>query len=413
MAFITLLLYIFVTYIRPQEWVPAVYGWQLVNNLAILTAFLVALQAMQTKRLILSAPQNLLLLGFLATIVLSHLSHTYFWGAYDSFIAFSKIVIMFFLFVNVLDSEKKLKISLWLIILLTVVIAIQGIEQFKTGFGWAGQPLSNEGRICWVGTFNDANDLALALVMAIGFLLAFIFGRSRIFTKIISISLLGVLIYALYLTNSRGGYLALASTAIFYFLRKYKNKFIAILLGGGLAFSIFALGPSRLSNISADEDSAHSRIESWYEGMQMLKSSPLFGVGYRMFTDEYRLTAHNSYVLVAAEEGLVGLFFWVALIYSCFKGLSILKQKNPRLVNYTAGLEASLFGFMSAAFFLSRSYQAILYIMLALASSFIYLFLKKEDYVFNSKDVRIAGLLSLGVLCIAWVTMRVSLITAG
>lgn len=413
MAFIILLLYISVIYIRPQEWVPAVYGWPLIDILAILTAFFLLFKISQTKKLILTAPQNLLLLGFLAAIVLSHLSHTYFWGAYNSFIEFSKIVIMFFLFVNVLDSEKKLKISLWLIILLTVVIAVQGIEQFRTGFGWAGQPLSNEGRINWVGTFHDANDLALTLVMAIGFLLAFIIGRSKIIMKIFSISLLGILLYALYLTNSRGGYLALAATTIFYFIRKYKNKFIAVLIGGSLVFAIFALGPSRLSNISASEESAYGRVESWYEGIQMLKSSPLFGVGYGMFTDEYRLTAHNSFVLVAAEEGLIGLFFWMALIYVCFKGLSILKQRNPRLTNYTAGLEASLFGFMSSAFFLSRSYQAILYIMLALASSFIFMFLKKEDYAFNSKDVRIAGLLSLGILFIAWITMRVSLRLMG
>ena len=413
MAFITLLLYIFVIYIRPQEWVPAVYGWQLVDGLAILTVLFVALRASQTRRLVLSTPQNLLLLGFLVTIVLSHLSHTYFWGAYNSFITFSKHVIMFFLFVNVLDSEKKLKISLWFIILLTVIMAIQGIYQFNNGFGWAGQPLTKTGRITWIGIFNDANDLALALVMAIGFLLAFIFSRSGIFPKILSISLLAVLFNALYLTNSRGGYLALAATMAFYFLRKFRNKIIAILIGGAFIFAIFVLGPSRLSEISATEGSAYGRIDAWYEGIQMLKNSPLFGVGYGMFTDEFQRTAHNSFVLVAAEEGLIGLFFWVALIYACFKGLSILKKKSPQLINYTAGLEASLFGFMSSAFFLSRSYKPILYIMLALASSFIYTYLKKEDYAFNSKDIRIAGLLSIGILFVAWITMRVSLRMVG
>jgi len=320
---------------------------------------------------------------------------------------------MFFLFINVLDSEKKVKIGLWFIVILTVVIAIQGMYQFQNGFGWAGQPLTKTGRITWIGVFNDANDLALALVMAIGFILAFIFGKTKILYRIISFSLCAILLYAVYLTNSRGGYMALAGTILFFFLRRFKNKIIGIPIGTGLVLILFILGPSRLSMMSASEESAAGRIDAWYEGMQMLKSSPLFGVGKGMFTDQFYLTAHNSYVLVAAEEGLVGLFLWIALIYSCFKGLSILKKKKPQLANYSMGIEASLFGFLSASFFLSRSYQAILYVMLALASSFIYTFLKKEDYSFNLKDMRMAGVLSLAVLFIAWITMRVSLRVAG
>ena len=392
---------------------PAIYGWPLIDILAILTAFSLLFKMSQTRKLLITTPQCLLLFGFLASIVLSHLSHTYFWGAYDSFLKFSKLVIMFLLFINVLDSEKKVKISLWFIVILTVVIAIQGIYQFQNGFGWAGQPLTKSGRITWIGVFNDANDLALALVMAVGFLLAFVFGKTKIFYKIISFSLFALLLYSLYLTNSRGGYMALAGTVLFYFLRKFRNKIIGISVGVVLVLTLFILGPSRLTTISASEESAYGRIDAWYQGIQMLKSSPLFGVGYGMFTDQFVRTAHNSYVLVAAEEGLVGLFLWVALIYSCFKGLAILKKKNPQVINYAAGIEASLFGFLSASFFLSRSYQAILYVMLALASSFIYTSLKKEDYSFNFKDMRMAGVLSLAVLSISWITMKVSLMMAG
>ena len=51
--------------------------------------------------------------------------------------------------------------------------------------------------------------------------------------------------------------------------------------------------------------------------------------------------------------------------------------------------------------------------MLALASALMYTSLKKEDYSFNSKDMSIAGVLSLAVLFIAWITMRVSMRMAG
>ncbi|RKY32241.1 MAG: hypothetical protein DRP68_04010 [Candidatus Omnitrophota bacterium] len=418
MSFISLLLYITAIYIRPQEWLPQVYGWPLIDILAIATAFFVILETMHTKKIIVNHPQNILLLAFLGAVVFSHLSHTYMWGAYDSFIKFGKIVVMFFLFVTVLNSQKKLKIAIWLIVILTVILALQGIYQYRHGFGWAGQPLVQQRgkhpifRITWIGIFNDPNDLALAFVVAIGFLLSFIFSRVSFFTKIISIPLVGVLIYSLYLTNSRGGYLALGATTMYYFLRKMKNKILALIIGGVLAFSIFIFGPSRLSNISIREDSAYGRIEAWYEGFQMLKNAPLFGVGYRMFTDYYPLTAHNSYILVAAEEGLIGLFIWIALIYTCFKGLYILTGRNNGLKPYVSGLEAGLVGFLSASFFLSRSYVTLLYILLALASAFAYTFLKKEEY-FGGKEMRRAGILTIGILFILWISMRVSLRILG
>ena len=249
MAFIILLLYITAIYIRPQEWVFAVYAWPMIDILAISTAFFLVWEISQSKKLFIITPQNTLVLCFLASIVLSHLSHTYAWGAIDSFLKFGRNVIMFFLFVNVLNSKSRLRISIWLIVLLTAILAIQGIYQYQHGFGWAGQPLVQQGkeygigRITWLGIFNDPNDLALTFVVAIGFLLSFIFGRTKFLAKIVSIPLASVLMYSLYLTNSRGGYLALAATGAFYFLRRMKNKFFAIIVGGALAFSVIVLGP--------------------------------------------------------------------------------------------------------------------------------------------------------------------------
>jgi len=191
------------------------YNLPLVDILMILSVFFFLFESTRKKRFIIKTPQIVLLFGFLAAIALSHLSHTYFYGAFNSVVEFSKIVIPFILFVNIVNSERKIKISLWLIIIATVILAIQGIYQFNNGLGWAEQPLSLQGRINWVGIFNDGNDLALAIVMAIGFVFAFFFGKAHPSLKFLSAVFLGILLYALYLTNSRGGYVALAGTLCF------------------------------------------------------------------------------------------------------------------------------------------------------------------------------------------------------
>jgi len=415
MSFIFLLLYLTAIYIRPQEWVLQIYGWPLINILAIATAIFVFFETGFKQKLRLNESHMILLLAFLGAVAMSHLSHAYFGGAWDSVVKFSSNVIMFFLFINVLDSEKKIKIAIWSIIILTAMLAIQGIYQYRTGFGWAGQPAifdqaKQQIRITWIGIFNDPNDLALAFVVASGFLLAFIFGKTNPGAKIACIPLIGLLCYSLYLTNSRGGYLALAATTTYYFLRRLKKKIPAIIIGLLLAFIIIIVGPSRLSDISVQEESAQGRIEAWYQGFQMLKSAPLFGVGYGMFMDYHERTAHNSYILVAAEEGIVGFFIWIALIYTCFKGLFVLTNKKDELRPYILGLESALFGFLCSAYFLSRSYMTLLYVILALASAAAYVFLKKADYSFTARDLRIVSALSVGVLFLVFISTKLSLI---
>jgi len=415
MSFIFLLFYIATIYIRPQEWVPAIYAWPLIDILATATAICLFFEIAMRGWARIKEAQNMLLLAFFGCVLMSHMSHTYLQGTIDSFNKFGPNVIMFFLFVNVLNTPRKIKIAIWLIVAMSLFLALESIFQYRNGIGWAGQPMILDRgmfRTTWIGIFNDPNDLALAIVVGIGVLISFIFSRSSIFAKVISIPILGVLSYGLYFTNSRGGYLAYAAMTAYFFMRKFKNKAIAISIGALLAFVIIIIGPSRMSDISAHEGAAFGRIEAWYQGFQMLKSAPLFGVGYGMFADYHRLTAHNSYILVAAEEGLIGFFIWIALIYAVFKGLFKLTRDNT-VAAYSLGIEAGLFGFLAASYFLSRAYIALFYVILAVSCALIYTHLRKEDNVFNFKDLGRAGLLSVGILIMVWISMRVSLRLVG
>ncbi|MBU1043917.1 MAG: O-antigen ligase family protein [Candidatus Omnitrophica bacterium] len=411
MSFISLLLYVIAIYMRPQEWVLAVYGWPLIYILTFTSAIFVFLESMGGRKVYLKEPPNMLMLGFFGCILMSHISHAYLQGSIDSIRFFAPNVIMFFLFVNILVTERKIKITIWLIIILTVILAVEGIQQHHSGLGWAGQmPIvdteSGETRIRWIGIFNDPNDLALIFVVSAGFLVSFIFGLNNLLVKILSCGMLFLIGQALFYTNSRGGFLAMAATITFFLLMKMKNKVFAIIVGVSIALSGILLGPSRMSQVSASEASAYGRIEAWYQGFQMLKSAPIFGVGEGMFTEHHFRAAHNSYISVAAELGMLGIFIWVSLIYSCFKGLVLVSRKSSKDKPYMLGLEAGLFGFLSASFFLSRSFIAVLYILLALSASFMYTILDKKEYEFTKKDVKISAILTIGILLLVWVSMR-------
>lgn len=421
MSFLLFLCYIFCIFIRPQDWVPGFYGKPLIYIFSLATIGLLLIeQASQRKLGLAKVPQNKLIFGLYFTIVMSHVANTYLGGAIFSLKSFLSIFIMFFLMLNVLNTETRFKTAIWFIIFLVVSLVAQGVYQLEHGYGWAGQVPTVTGgkfteltlRINWIGIFHDPNDLALIFVIAAGLLMTFFIGRTSYFLRLFSLFLLCILLYGLWLTNSRGGLLSLMATVYFFFIRRTRKFVLGGIIGGILAFVALLYGPSRVSNISISEASAYGRVELWYQGIVMLKTHPLFGVGYEMFTDSLPQTAHNSYILAGAELGFIGLFFWMALIYSSYKGLMIIQNNVPKLYNYALGLQSSLVGFCAAAFFLSRTYVIIPYLLFALSGSLMHVASQRNpelNFDFTKKDFKITCWLSIGIILLSYVVIKVGL----
>lgn len=430
MSFFFLLLYLICTFLRPQDWMVGFYGMPLIFILSILTLVCLIFERSkgETPGLI-NVPQNRLIVGLFLAVIMSHVTHTYFEGMTLAIQSFYVNVVLFFIILNTLNTPRKFKIAVWFIAALILLLAFQGIFQASHGFGWAGQEITQDlsqmrnaatgeviehasFRINWVGIFNDPNDLALVFVIAVGIILAFIFSKTKLLVKLIGIPVLGTLLYGIYLTNSRGGMLALAATVLFYFTKRTRKFILGGVIGLVLVGAIFAFGPSRMALLSGQEDSAYTRMDLWYEGLQMFKRNPLFGVGYNMFQEELPQTAHNSFVLAAAELGFVGLFFFVGLIYASFKELSLIQKSDTALKSYALGIQSALVGFSAAAFFLSRSYIILPYMFFALAGALFFLARQKNKKIafnFAMKDIRNTAVLSLGVLALVFITTKIGL----
>ncbi len=414
-----MLLYLFCLLIRPQEWMPGLQGLRVINGLALLTAYLLFIERLGFRKYdFVKVPQNYLMVGFFGSILMSHIVHTYLGGLMQAFSAFLVNFVLFFLVMNAVNTKQKYKITIWFFVILVFALVHQGMYQVINEFGWAGQPLTydyltGEFRINWIGIFNDPNDLALIFVVAIGMIIPFIFGRASFIQRIMSCVFFGYLIYGVYLTNSRGGLLALMATGLFYFYKKTGKWIWGVIIGGVFVMAVLAYGPSRIGNISTQEASAYGRIHAWYEGVQLIKSNPIFGVGYDMFLEDLKKTAHNSFILAAAELGLVGLFFWMSLIYTSYKGLSLIQEKaGMQLRPYARGLQSGLIGFCASAFFLSRTYVIVPYIIFALAGSLMHVAKKEDsslDFSYKKKDVRNTILWCLCVLGAAYATVKVGI----
>jgi hypothetical protein len=143
-----------------------------------------------------------------------------------------------------------------------------------------------------------------------------------------------ILLWAIYLTHSRGALLGLAVLGVMV-ARKYIGTTASLVLTASSIVGLIALNfmGGRFISASAGAD----RLWVWSSGLQMFKSSPVFGIGFGNFTEFYEITAHNSFVLCLAELGLVGSLLWVALLVTTFMGLNkIIKlQSKPRIEQIT------------------------------------------------------------------------------
>src|SRR5262245_15279816 len=267
-----------------------------------------------SPRKILELPHDWLVLIMLVLIPVSNLEWGWFEGAQLGFMEFVPVAFCYFLVRIAVRTPRQLRTLVFVIVTMVLIQAASGIYQHEFGEGLGGITML-EGRIRGSGIFNDPNDLALSMVMIIPFLASeLIERRVNLARRAMGVAALAPVMLAIFYTNSRGAVLAVATTMMSYSYRKLGKVTATVLTVVGLV-GISAVGPSRASEMSSEEDSAQGRIEAWAEGLQMFKAEPILGVGWSRFTEFHYRVAHNSFVHALAELGFVGAYVFIAIFY--------------------------------------------------------------------------------------------------
>jgi O-antigen ligase len=224
-------------------------------------------------------------------------------------------------------------------------------------------------RMCGTGIFNDPNDFALVLVVAIPLCLYWLTDPTKKSQRPIWLILLLLFGYALMLTHSRGGFLALVAGMVTLFYLRFGGKKTLLL---GLLFLplLFVVFAGRMTTISTDEGTGQTRIQLWHDGLTIFQQSPLIGIGmdnYRQFSSH---VAHNSFIHCYTELGLIGGTLFLGAFYFALKGMYDLRnrdQDDPELHRLYPFLMATLAAYTVGICFLSRSYIVPTYMILGLA----------------------------------------------
>jgi O-antigen ligase len=300
---------------------------------------------------------------------------------------FSKTVVMFFVIAGCVRGPRDIeRLMLVYLVGATTYAAVVIAEFDLSGATWRLSRLY----------YYDANDFATFAVTAVPLGVYFLNTNKRFISQLLAAASLTILTVAFVRTGSRGGFVAMAIAAgylVFRYTaipltRRLAAASIVVLVTLGVASSQYwAQMGTILSEVDYNRSDESGRMHIWKRGIGYMLQFPVLGVGPQNFpTAEGTLSsfagrqqfgvgvrwnaAHNIFVQVGAELGVLGLVLFVGLFVSALRALrraSVYEQEatgGPPAISQA--LTASLLGFIAGAFFLSLAYSEMLYALLAL-----------------------------------------------
>ena len=337
----------------------------LLKFLIIIALALWAVETLNKKRFVWKKNSlNLPFLFFIGLMTISLVSSEHFAVSFKDYIIFLSYFILYFLVINNIKQKQQFDVFIKLFFFTSFVVAIYallhyyGLDPYLKGIP---ELISTIGQKNWVSNY-------LAMVFPIVFAY-FLLEKNK--KKIIYYLLLSILYTILIICQSRGIWISAGLTLILgiFFLYKFKlinilkknKKWLFLLLLTFVLITVFystqnplnkniATMPQRITSVYEDKfSSLNPRLLIWNTTLEMVKNRPFLGIGIGLFKMDYldyqasflkenpnyikygsrSEEAHNEYLQLAAELGIIGLGIFLYIIFIFYRSaLKFLKEKK-------------------------------------------------------------------------------------
>jgi O-antigen ligase len=232
-------------------------------------------------------------------------------------------VIVFFMVVNHLKTEKQVIRFVWAILITCTIVSIIGVSQIPMG-GRVSAPFE--------GASGEPNTLGGYLIFIISITTGLLLTSRKLRDKIIFAGLVLLFFIPLLYTQSRSSYIALIPAMIsFLFLSEKKIIIFSSIFFVALIFMFFTpdvakkridytftQGQNRSDVVEIGgirlDTSTSDRIKSWYAASKDWMKEPLLGygvTGYKFIDAQY--------LRVLVETGIIGLLLFLILMGAIYK----------------------------------------------------------------------------------------------
>lgn len=183
------------------------------------------------------------------------------------------------------------------------------------------------------GNYENHNDYTFIIIQTLPFIYVLRDEMSnRLGRLLMGVCLLACL-YGTVLSQSRGGMIGLVLEILLIVLFTMTPRKRAVLLPivaviglGAISYQYAIRAATNGDNYTA-EDAENSRFELWKAGKNMILAHPILGIGNRRFGEKARdynelshdqigKNSHNTYIEVAATDGLLGFFAFMKMLLS-------------------------------------------------------------------------------------------------
>jgi len=304
------------------------------------------------------------------------------------FLIYLMNILFFLIFLLEVNSIKRLKTIIFIITIATFLYSVFGLT--KGSF--------SSGRFFIYGEMFDSNDIAYVLLSLFPLCFFYIVHKEGILKKVLAITAIGASIVLILLTGSRAGIIGLITLFLLILFTKFEkirwSYKIAFLIAFFALYLIYEdkINVERymtLTEIESDYNVSDElgRMQIWKRAYQLILENPLTGVGANCFPmalgylrQELSLiprwqAAHNSYIQIITETGLIGFMLFLSLIISSIR--SFLRIKNLKVITKEASELKTIGGLLFlgfivqliTAFFLSQGYSMFFTLFFALSAT--------------------------------------------
>jgi putative inorganic carbon (hco3(-)) transporter len=386
---VALLAFLALVFLRPQDDRPNLADLRLPLMFLIMVVVMYVVRARAVHEWI---PKSLLikpLIGLWVCVAISAAVGVNSERSFSDLTEFSIAIATLVIMLRLIRNEEELKMVLQFMVVIGLAYVYYALfngsdcleTQDGTGCGRRNFVKLNR-------NFGQPNYLGLSLVIFFNIAYGLYLGSARRLHQAMLLAAMAALVSVLFLTNSRGAFLAFAVTILIHWAFS-KHKLSSLLLLIGLATLTWFLLPDSvverietLTEIKEDTSAMH-RLELWEIAFGLIAHNPLFGVGIGNFEEFAPNTPHNAYIQIASEYGIPALLFWLWLMFSALRGLfrvrrAAIEEGNQFFASIASGQIGAVFAILVQSWSTGLAHREFVYIILALSGVTILLFKPKE-----------------------------------
>lgn len=304
------------------------------------------------------------IIGFLAVAFFSSVTSFNISKSIQSFALYFVFALSYFLIVNNIKTKNQWYNLVVLYVIAGLLVALYGIYQNYfvtfTDTSWVDEDMFADIKTRVYSTFDNPNVLGQYLVMVIPVAFSLMWSEKKVWTKAFYLGVTALMCACLIFTWSRAAWIGIILAIGFYMVMKDRRW--SSLLVVALLIMPFVLPESILSRITSlgnmKDSSTAYRFSVWLSSLRMAGDYWLSGIGlgagafervyqkYALNGAGFALHAHNFYIQLVVEMGVLGIIIFAMLIISSYRKIISIKEKKSVNHNVALAMGGAILGYL-------------------------------------------------------------------